>query len=80
MGVGTILEARKLLLLANGQNKAWAVGAAIEGPITGMVTASALQMHPRAKVFLDDPAATELQMREYYDWIEERRPGAPQYY
>ncbi|MBM4092296.1 MAG: glucosamine-6-phosphate deaminase [Planctomycetes bacterium] len=78
MGVGTILEARRLLLVANGKNKAWACAAAIEGPITGMVTASALQMHARAKVFLDDAAASELKMREYYDWIEERRPGAPQ--
>jgi len=79
MGVGTILEAKQLLLLANGENKAWAVGAAIEGPVTGMVTASALQMHPSAMVFMDDPAAGQLKMREYYDWIEERRPGAPTY-
>ena len=79
MGVGTILEARQLLLLANGENKAWAVAAAIEGPVTGMVTASALQMHPNAKVFVDDPAASQLKMREYYDWIEEHRPGAPRY-
>ncbi len=78
MGVGTIMEARKLLLLANGTNKAWAVGAAVEGPVTGMVTASALQMHPRAKVFLDNDAASELKMREYYDWIEDHRIGAPQ--
>lgn len=79
MGVGTILEARQLVLLANGDNKAWAVAAAVEGPVTGMVTASALQMHPSAKVFLDDPAAAQLKMREYYDWIEEHRPGAPTY-
>src|SRR5947209_8319313 len=43
MGVGTILEARKLLLLASGRKKADAVAAAVEGPITSMVTASALQ-------------------------------------
>ncbi len=80
MGVGTILEARELILLANGDNKAWAVGAAIEGPVTGMVTASALQMHPYAKVYLDSPSATQLKMRDYYDWIEKHRPGAPQSY
>jgi glucosamine-6-phosphate deaminase len=80
IGVGTILEARQLLLCANGKNKAWAVAAAIEGPVTGMVTASALQMHPHAKVFLDNAAAGELKMREYYDWIEEHRPGAPRYF
>jgi glucosamine-6-phosphate deaminase len=79
MGVGTILEARQLLLLANGSNKAKAVAAAIEGPVTGMITASALQMHPSSKVFLDDAAAAELTMREYYDWIEDHRLGAPRY-
>lgn len=77
MGVGTILEARELLLVANGEKKAWAVAAAIEGPVTGMVTASALQLHPRAKIYVDDAAAGQLKMRAYYDWIEERRPGAP---
>jgi glucosamine-6-phosphate deaminase len=77
MGVGTILEARELLLVANGEKKAAAIAAAIEGPVTSMITASALQMHPRAKIFLDDAAAGQLKMREYYDWIEEHRPGAP---
>ena len=79
MGVGTILEARQLLLLANGKNKAGAIAAAIEGPVTGMITASALQMHPSSQVYLDDAAASQLKMREYYDWIEEHRPGAPHY-
>ena len=79
MGVGTILEARQLMLLANGENKAEATAAAIEGPVTGMITASALQMHPRAQIFMENAAAAKLKMREYYDWIEERRPGAPLY-
>ncbi|MFW6170012.1 MAG: glucosamine-6-phosphate deaminase [Planctomycetota bacterium] len=79
MGVGTILEANQLILLANGENKAEAVAAAIEGPLTGMITASALQMHPRAQVFMDAAAAGQLKMRDYYEWIEERRPGAPMY-
>jgi glucosamine-6-phosphate deaminase len=77
MGVGTILEARQLLLLANGANKAHAVAAAIEGPITSMITASALQMHPNAQIYLEHEAAAQLKMRDYYDWIEEHRPGAP---
>src|SRR3954465_1508955 len=46
MGVGTILEARHIVLLANGANKADAVAAMAEGPVTSMITASALQMHP----------------------------------
>src|ERR1041385_3844826 len=50
MGVGTILEARKILLLANSAKKAEAVAAAVEGPVTSMITASALQLHPDATV------------------------------
>src|SRR3954470_10984845 len=45
MGVGTILEAKKLLLVANGKKKADAVAQMIEGPVTSMITASALQLH-----------------------------------
>lgn len=77
MGVGTILDARQILLLANGAKKAEAVAAAVEGPVTGMITASALQMHPSTRVFLDNSAAAKLKMREYYDWIQYHKPGAP---
>ena len=77
MGVGTIMEARKLLLLANGAKKAEAVAAAVEGPVSSMVTASALQMHEDATVFADDPAASKLKMREYYEWIQAKKPDAP---
>lgn len=77
MGVGTIMEARKLVLVANGENKADAVAQMIEGPVTSMVTASAIQLHPYAHVYLDDPAATRLAMRDYYEWIQAKKPGAP---
>ena len=77
MGVGTIQEARQLILLANGKNKAAAIAATIEGPVTGMVTASALQLHPNAKVFVDNDAASKLKMREYFDWVQHKKPGAP---
>lgn len=77
MGVGTILEAKQLVMVANGPKKAWAIAAAVEGPVTSMVTASALQMHPSARVYLDHEAAAHLKMREYYDWISKMRPGAP---
>ena len=75
MGVGTILEARKILFLANGANKADAVAKAIEGPVTSMITASALQLHPDVTAYLDDAAAGKLEMREYYDWIQAKKPG-----
>ncbi len=77
MGVGTILEAQKIILLANGANKAEAVAAAIEGPVTSMCTASALQMHRDTIFLLDDEAAAGLKMTEYYQWIQNKMPGAP---
>ena len=79
MGVGTILEARSLVLVANGENKADAIAKTIEGPVTSMITASALQLHEDARIFIDEAAASRLQMREYYDWIQAKMPGAPQY-
>ncbi len=77
MGVGTILEARTLVLLATGANKANACAAMVEGPVTAKVTASALQLHPDARVFLDEVAASKLEMREYYDWVMMKKPDAP---
>lgn len=77
MGVGTILEARKILFLANGANKADAVAKAIEGPVTSMITASALQLHPDVTACIDRPAAGQLSQIEYYDWIQAKSIGAP---
>lgn len=77
MGVGTILEARKLLLLASGKAKAKAIARTIEGPVTSMITASAIQFHRDAKVIIDDEAAGELEMRDYYDFIYAAKPQAP---
>ena len=77
MGVGTILEAHRIVLVASGKHKAGAVAAAIEGPVTSMITASALQLHRDAIIFLDREAASELKMIDYYEWIEAKAPGAP---
>ncbi|HBO42661.1 MAG TPA: glucosamine-6-phosphate deaminase [Planctomycetaceae bacterium] len=77
MGVGTILEARKILLLANGRAKAGAIAAAVEGPVTSMITASALQLHRDAMVILDRDAASSLKMLDYYEWIQAKMPDAP---
>lgn len=60
MGCGTILEARRIALLAWGRKKATIVKAAIEGPVTDEVSASFLQTHPNATFFLDEDAASEL--------------------
>ena len=77
MGVATILEARKIILLASGEQKAGAVAKAIEGPVTSMITASSLQMHQDTTCYLDRSAASELQMTQYYCWVDTHRPGAP---
>lgn len=74
MGVGTILDARRCVLLATGTAKAAILAKAIEGPITSMVTATALQLHPRCQVIVDRDAATLLQGREYYEWIFAHEP------
>jgi glucosamine-6-phosphate deaminase len=65
------------MLLASGKQKAGAIAAAIEGPVTSMITASALQLHRDAVIFLEREAASELKMIEYYEWIEQKAPGAP---
>jgi len=64
MGIGTVLEARQLILLANGENKADALAAAVEGPLTANCPASALQLHPHATVIADKPASGNL-VRKY---------------
>ncbi len=74
MGVGTIMEARQVLLLAFSANKANAIAAAVEGPITAMIPASVLQMHPVAKAILDEEAAAKLQRLEYYRWVFDHKP------
>lgn len=71
MGIGTILEARKILLLATGAAKAAAVAKSIEGPITCAVSASALQLHPDVTFLLDEPAAAQLTQRDYYNRVLE---------
>src|SRR3981189_553722 len=71
MGIGTILEARKVLLLATGASKSVAVAKSIEGPITSAVSASALQLHPDVTFILDDAAASQLTQRDYYHRVLE---------
>jgi len=66
MGIGSILDARKVLLIATGANKAAAVAKSIEGPITSAVSASALQLHPDVTFIVDDAAASQLTQRDYY--------------
>ena len=65
-GIGTILEARHLVLLATGSAKAEAVHNLVEGAVSAMWPATALQLHPHATVILDTAAASRLQLKDYY--------------
>jgi len=69
VGIQTILEARKIVLLATGSRKAEAVAAMIEGPLSAACPGSALQLHPHATIILDRAASAHLQMREYYSLV-----------
>ena len=79
MGIGTILEARQNLLLAFGAGKARAIAEAVEGPVTALNPASVLQLHPVAKVCLDEPAAACLQRADYYRWVYANKPAWQQF-
>ncbi|MGA2500390.1 MAG: glucosamine-6-phosphate deaminase, partial [Tepidisphaeraceae bacterium] len=68
MGVGTILTAGRIILMAFGEHKAAIIARAIEGEITPAVAASFLQAHPNAQIFLDDAAASEL-TRFKHPWL-----------
>jgi len=74
MGVGTILEAKEILLLATGKHKAEIIAKATEGPITGMISATALQFHRECKIIVDEDAASLLSEQEYYRWVFENEP------
>lgn len=65
-GLGTILRAGHLLLVATGAGKAAAIAAAVEGPLSASCPASVLQLHPRATVLLDREAASALSRLDYY--------------
>jgi glucosamine-6-phosphate deaminase len=73
-GLGTILRARRLVLLAFGASKAPAVAAAIEGPLTASVPASAIQLHPRSTVIVDEEAASALAELDYYRYAFAQKP------
>jgi glucosamine-6-phosphate deaminase len=75
MGIATILSARRCLLVAFGGAKAAAVARAVEGPLTAMVPGSALQLHPRATVIVDEAAAAGLKLRARYDAVAADPPA-----
>jgi glucosamine-6-phosphate deaminase len=74
MGIGTIMDARMNLMLAFGENKADAVAATVEGPVSSMMPASILQHHSSAKLFIDEAAASQLKLADYYRWVYDGKP------
>lgn len=73
-GLGTILQARRLVLLAAGEGKADAIADAVEGPVTASEPASAIQLHPNVRVIVDEAAAGALRFADYYREVWETRP------
>ncbi len=74
MGVGTILESQKILMLVTGDEKAEILAAAVEGPLTAMVSGSAVQLHNDAVVIVDEAAGRLLKHRAYYDFSFQADP------
>ena len=79
MGVGTILESKRCVMLATGKEKADIVAKAVEGPVTAMISASALQLHPKCTVIVDAAAASNLQHQDYYRWVFDNEPEWEEY-
>lgn len=73
-GLGTILDARRLVLLAFGEGKAEAVAGAVEGPVSASLPGSAIQLHPEVTVILDEAAASRLRFADYYREAWNNRP------
>ncbi|MCU1438622.1 MAG: multidrug transporter [Naasia sp.] len=73
-GLGTILEARHLVLLAFGEGKAEAIAGAVEGPVTASLPGSAIQLHPHVTVVVDEAAASRLALAQYYRDVYAHKP------
>ena len=74
-GLGTIMEARHVILLATGAQKAQAVREFVEGPVAAICPASILQFHPHATVLLDEAAASALKLADFYRHTYDNKPS-----
>lgn len=72
MGIGTILRAQEVVLLAYGADKADIVAQMIEGPVAAACPASVLQMHRKVTIVLDEAASSALKLRNYYEQVHPR--------
>jgi glucosamine-6-phosphate deaminase len=78
-GLGTICEARHLVLIATGGHKAEAIAAAVEGPVTASCPASVLQLHPHVTVVIDEAAAGQLKNADFYRYALKHKPPQQKY-
>ncbi len=74
-GLGTIMDAHNLVMVATGENKADVVAAMIEGPVSAMCPASILQFHRKAFVIIDEAAASKLQYADYFRHVAANQPA-----
>lgn len=74
-GIGTILKARHLVLLAFGAGKAEAIAETVEGGVSAFCPASALQLHPHATILIDEAAASRLRHKDYYKYAFAHKPA-----
>ena len=74
-GIGTIMKARHLVLLAFGAGKAEAIEETCEGGVSAFCPASALQMHSHATIIIDEAAASRLRHKDYYKYAFEHKPA-----
>ncbi|MGO4230749.1 glucosamine-6-phosphate deaminase [Arthrobacter sp. YAF34] len=74
-GLGTILDARHVLLVATGAQKAQAVRDLAEGPVAAICPASVLQLHRHASILVDEAAASSLRLADYYRHSYDHKPA-----
>jgi glucosamine-6-phosphate deaminase len=73
-GLGTIMDARHVILIATGARKAQAVRDFVEGPVAAICPASVLQWHPHATILMDEAAASSLRLADYYRHTFDNKP------
>jgi glucosamine-6-phosphate deaminase len=73
-GLGTIMDAKHVILVATGAQKAQTVRDFVEGPVAAICAASILQFHPHATVLIDEAAASSLKLADYYRHTYDNKP------
>jgi len=78
-GLGTIMDARQVVLVADGESKAAAIAALVEGPVSAMVPGSVLQLHRKATIVVDEEAASGLTTADYLREVYRMKPAWQQF-